>query len=150
MKKNVLILFCFFVSLYGFSQANTLIGKWKVTSVNTDEVYYNAKTDSISLKTEELKEAFKDKTEIKSFIDLLKKTYTNDRFEFDGKGVLSRTSDIAGTEKFRYKNDTKRKIIIIKNLSDDVVNDEMPYEFKDGKLYLSKSLDVLFLLEKEK
>lgn len=47
--------------------------------------------------------------------------------------------------------DSKRNIIIAdSSATDGIVNDEMPYKFKDGQLHLIMSPEMMFILEKIK
>lgn len=149
MKINFLILI-FFVCLSGFSQTNSLVGKWKAVAINNGEVYYNVATDSISIMSENIKETYNDESKIKFLVDLIKKMYANNRFEFTDIGIFKMTSGFAGTIEYRYKNDSDRNVIVTESLVEDQVNDEMPYEFKDNELYFSMTPELLFILKKEK
>jgi len=148
--KKVFLSLLVFVSLFGFSQSNSLVGKWKVIALNNSEVFYNVTTDSISIMSEDLKETYDNESKMKFLVDLIRKMYTNNSFEFTDKGVFKMTSSLAGTIEYRYKNDIGRSIIVTENLSDDGTNYEMSYKFKDSQLYLSMTPELLFILEREK
>lgn len=155
MTKIVLILFISFFTYFGFAQTNSVVGKWKVVAVDNSEVFYNAKTDSISISSEELKETYTNESEIKYLIDLIKKFYTNNHFEFDGNGIYKWEMYPAKIMEGKYEDDVKRNVIVIqgKNSFNETTTDEISYKFLDGQLYLTMNFTeppLLLILEKIK
>ncbi len=150
MKNNLILLLLFF-SCVGFSQTNSVVGKWKVVSIDNGEIYYNVKTDSISV-SQDLQDVYGNDESIKMLKDMMKKGYSF--FEFDTKGVFIMGTQF-GTIESKYTNDVQRSIIMIegKNSFNENVIDEMPYKFNDGQLHLSLTFaepPALLVLEKLK
>lgn len=151
MINKALILFLFLFSCTGFAQTNSVIGKWKVVAVDNGEVFYNAKTDSISILSEDMKEMYTDESKIKTLKELIKKLYTNNRFEFDAKNI--KWEVYGSVIESKYKTDSKKGVIVMEseNSLDEIVADEIPYQFKDGQLHLTMNFTeppASFILEK--
>ncbi|MHA3787181.1 hypothetical protein ACX0HA_03150 [Flavobacterium hauense] len=139
MSKYALILLFLLFTKVGYSQTNSLTGKWKIVMVDNGEVSYNFKTDSISILSDDLKQMYKDESKIAVLKQNVKMLYGNSVFEFS-KGELLKMELMSGfVIDAKYKNDVKRNVIIVnsKNSLNEIVVDELPYTLKEDKLYLN-------------
>jgi len=150
MIKKALILFVFLYTCFGFAQTNSVIGKCKIVAIDNGEVYYNVKTDSISIISEDLKEMYTDESQMQMLKELMKKVYTNNPIEFDENGVFKMKTGLGGTIESKYKNDAIRNVIIMesKNSLNETVIDEMPYKFINKQLHFIMAPQMSLTLEK--
>lgn len=151
MRKYIFIVFFLILARFGYSQTNSLIGKWKVVAIDNGEVYYNAKTDSVSIISEDLKEMYDDESKILLLKDNIKKLYINNQLEFQQNGVFVMET-IIGVLESNYIDEPKRGVIIheSRNSLNAIIKEEMPYKFVDGQLHFAMSPEMIFTLEKAK
>ena len=137
MKKQFVILFIV-ITLNLFSQENkSIIGKWKVIIVESEDFYLKTTNDSISL-TEKYKEFHSNKIEIENYIKMVKLAYLKNIFIFDKDGNFNQTSDLA-TFKSKYKIIENENLIEVKDtgLNGENVKFEMPYRIENEYLYIT-------------
>ena len=150
ISSTIFILF----SLSGSGQSDTsIVGVWKVISMSADGIYYNLKTDSISL-PEELKEKYPDKAAQQKLIAGLKTLLPTTRYHFERGGIFKQSIEGDIAFEGRYRSITSQKIIEIttKNSLNEEGTDKIKYILKNGLLLLSMDLDeetIDLILEKE-
>ena len=141
-------------SFIGNGQSDTSIaGVWKIISVYTDGIYYNFKTDSISL-SKENKIKYADKSEEQKLITGLKMVFPTTRYHFERNGKFKQTMDNEFMFDGTYRNIPSQKVIEIttKNSFNENVTEKVTCMIENGLLRLSmkwddERLDVV--LEKE-
>jgi len=141
-------------SFIGNGQSDTSIaGVWKIISVYTDGIYYNFKTDSISL-SKENKIKYADKSEEQKLITGLKMVFPVTRYHFERNGKFKQTMDNEFMFDGTYRNIPSQKVIEIttKNSFNENVTEKVTCMIENGLLRLSmkwddERLDVV--LEKE-
>jgi len=150
---KIIITLLFLINLTISSAQNkskNIIGKWKITSVNTGDIYLDTKTDSISI-SKEFKKVYSDSLQLESVINVAKKTYKNNFMEFNKSGIYTQKIDSVLNMNGTYEiNPSIEKINIL--LKDKVIW-EMGYELIDDKLHLSTTLygkKSEFILERVK
>lgn len=153
MKKIAILIFFLIVTINSYSQENnSLIGEWKVITIDTESFYLKTTNDSISL-TKKYKEAHTDSKEVENYIKMVRLAYLNNRFFFDKKGNFNQTSDLT-TFKSKYKIDEVKNVIKVVDtgLKGKNVNFEMPFKIIDNYLYITlieaSSKFVLIKVEK--
>jgi hypothetical protein len=142
-----------FLSSTSYSQTDTsIIGTWKIVSVKSADIYFNFKTDSISL-PDAVKNKYSDKAEQKMLIDNVSLLYRDTRFQFEKNGTFRQ---IFMGEVFNgtYRVIPAKNIIELtgKNSLNEEVTDKVKYNIKNGLLNLILDLDEEELdlqLEKE-
>jgi len=126
------------------------IGEWKVISIETNDIYYNSKTDSIKV-SKEFKKIFSDSLKLDNVLKVTKMTYSDNIYSFREDNTYSQNAksnpEIKGTYLIKPE----------KNLIDLIINEDgiltMKYEFITNQLRLSlfrfDKRTTLFVLEKE-
>ena len=150
ITSTIFLLFSFF----GNGQSDTSIaGVWKVISVYTDGIYYNFKTDSISL-SKENKIKYADKSEEQKLITSLKMVFSAARYHFERNGKFKQTMDNEFMFDGTYRYTPSQKIIEIttKNSLNENVTEKVKCIVENGLLRLSMEWDdemFDFVLDKE-
>ena len=136
-----------------YAQADTsIIGTWKIVSVKTAGIYFNFKTDSVSL-PDEVKHKYPGKAEQKKLIDNVSFLFSNTKFQFERNGNL-RQILVGEVSNGSYRVIPSQNIIELtgKNSLKEEVTDKVKYTLKNGLLNLIIDLDdeeFDLVLEKE-
>ena len=155
MKAIISSTILFLFSFSGHGQLDTsIVGVWKILSIYKDGIYYNLKTDSISL-SKENKLHYVDKSQQQKLIAGLKTVYLLTRYHFGRGGIFKLTVDGELMFDGSYRNMPQQKTIemITKNSLNEAVAEKVKYIFKNGLLCMSMEWDdemVDLVLEREK
>ncbi|TDO26769.1 hypothetical protein [Sediminibacterium goheungense] len=143
MKKLAVLCLCVLFTLTANSQCDTMIlGKWKVISVKTSELYFNLKTDSSFIESDAIKN-YPD-TNRQMIIELNKMSWGNIRFEFKKGNQLTMQfmeGVVDDNMKFCFNDNKKLISITSKNsLGEDKTDDWSAY-MKEGQLHMTIQFD---------
>ena len=108
----ILLFSCSYFSSIGQISIDELNGRWEISSMSDNEMYYNFKKDSLSLKSPELFAATENQlliTNIKQSLSVLK----NLSYTFQKQGILE-ILDIDSTKRFHFHIDSKDNNTILK------------------------------------
>ena len=152
MKPISLLVFVLLSSVIYGQKDTSIIGKWKLVSIESDGIYYNFKRDSISL-SHENKMNYSDSAGIKQLGDRMKSVYSAIRFHFDNDNVFKQSMMGITIDEGSYRTIASKNIVEIttkNSLNEDVI-ENAKYYFENGLLHLSmKWEDQLFNLVLEK
>lgn len=136
--KNKILITVLILSSFLFSciqEKNiSLIGKWKIISIDSGDFYINTKTDSIFI-SKKTKTIFKDSLELNNMINIAKKTYTDNTIDFNINGNYLQKNESVVSMSGTYKINTLDKKISVTTKDD--INFEMDYRVSDSILYLT-------------
>lgn len=138
MRTIVAFIFLLTISSSIHAQTDTsIIGVWKIVSIEMDGVYYNFKKDSISI-SEEKKELYTDEAKKKHLSGRIQMVFSVTEFHFEKNGILKqKMMGEIFTE--TYKINTSQAVIeiISKNSLNEDVTDKIKYDLKNGLLSLT-------------
>ena len=110
MKKIVLFVFAVLISSISRAQIDTsIIGSWKIVSIEMAGIYYNLKKDSISLPAE-TRSKYADETELKKLKNNIKMLFSDTKYRFE-KGGTFQQSMMGGTFNGSYSINSSQNII---------------------------------------
>lgn len=139
--KNIIALFITILTLTSaHAQKSNLVGTWKTLSVDTGQIYINAKTDSVSV-SPELKKSKRTAVGLQDAIAGVRVSYSHMHFVFGKDGsfqqYLTERMDVAPLFTGTYA--VKGDIITIKakNRTDNEITKEMPFRIVNSKLHLT-------------
>ena len=138
MKKAHLIILFFLLAINSYSQENnSIIGEWKVISVQSENFYLKTTNDSISL-SKKYTETHTSQAEVENYIKMIKLAYLKNKFFFDKNGNFNQTSDLA-TFKSKYKINEDKNLIEVKDtgLKNENIKFEMPFKIQKNYLYIT-------------
>lgn len=150
--KYIFKIFFLFIYISSFSQEKNsfLVGKWKMISIETHLLSYNAITDSLSYSEDfkkmipELLRKYKDKyKDIDAINAYHKKQNSNNYFFFKEDGSYIRIINNKIRIEGKYKVKPSKQIIEIrfKSSRNKIEKSEMKYSVKDDYLYLTLTFD---------
>jgi len=149
MKLNLTLLFLINLAIsHAQIKHSSVIGQWKLISVDSGDFFLNTKTDSISF-SKEFNELYTDSLKLKNFINVAKLTYNNYVMEFSENGDYTQNNypEIKMVGKYKLIPSDSKIIVLLK----DNVNWEMKYEIIESNLHLTTTLydkKTEFVLEK--
>ena len=124
--RQFLIVILLLSAYISFGQEHIIKGNWKVISVKTNNFYYNATHDSISISRANASSKFNKET--------LKKTYSNYKFFFN-QGKLNQSIDDSVVAEFRYEFDQPQEIKL-SDLNIDYLSFHINYSLLNNQLHL--------------
>lgn len=143
MKQLAVLCFCIFLSAIAKSQCDTVIlGKWKVVSVKTSEVYFNLKTDSSFIEPDAIRN-YPD-TNRQMIIEMNKMAWSNMRFDFkEGNQLIMQFMEgvILDSLRFCFNNNKKLLSTTSKNSFGEDKTDEWLAYLKEGQLHMTIQFD---------
>jgi hypothetical protein len=147
---RLLILLGLLFNHLSYAQNKTVLeGKWKIISVQGDDMYLNFKTDSIALYGEF--EGKVDKSQAKLFIEPIKASFGECFYLFGSKGRLEiiHNNQLDGTGTYLVD---KRKSTITTTVTRNglIVHEKMAFTVKDKLLHLVINYESEFKLTLEK
>lgn len=136
MKLKLIITFYFCFSYFLFAQNKSLVGDWKVFSVDNGEFYWNIETDSISMNND-LKLIYGDSIKMVKFKEITKGLYFDMSLIFNDSGKFTQNAPFAKFE-FDYEVDELNDTIIVtsNDSNDKIETKELPFRLKNDILYI--------------
>ena len=134
--KAVLFQFAVLISSIGRGQADTsIIGKWKIVSVEMAGIYYNFERDSVSLSND-----VKSRTDEfiqEQIVSTVRMVHSDTEFHFEKNGIF-KFRLMGNMTPGSYKIDTSQNVIEMtsKNSLNEEVADKVKYNLKKGPLSL--------------
>ena len=141
MKAIISSIILFLFSFSGNGQVDTsIVGVWKIVSIEMAGIHYNFKKDSISV-SDEIK-PLTDDAKKEQVVGLFKMVYASTEFHFEKNGILRQKlmgEIILGS----YKIDTLQSVIEMtsKNSLNEDATQKVKYNLKKGLLYLFMDLE---------
>ena len=138
IMKYLLIIFLLIISTFSRAQKNSLVGEWKIVSIDNGEIFYNVKNDSISVSPEFTEEDL-DMSQLAHLKKITRITYGNTMFSFDAEGNFSWVFMHGVATKSKYEIDERKQSIKLTGKNDlgQAIVDEFPYKLKNGLLYFT-------------
>ena len=137
MRKNHLSIFFFLSVIIGYSQKNnSIIGEWKVITVESENFYLKTTNNPISL-SKKYTENHTNQAEVQNYTEKIKLAYLNNIFFFDKYGNFNQTSDLA-VFKSKYKINYAKSLIEVKDtgLKGENISFEMPFKIEKNILFI--------------
>lgn len=138
--KHLLTLFIILTLTSAYSQKSNLVGTWKTLSVDTGQIFINAKTDSVSV-SPELKKSKRTAVGLQDAIAGVRVSYSYMHFVFGKDGsfqqYLTERMDVAPlfTGTYTIKGDSIT--INVKNRAGNELTKKMPFRIVNSKLHLT-------------
>lgn len=161
MLKKTTLITALFISIFSFSQdKKSIIGEWKVVSIDNGEVYLNTKTDSVST-TPEFDKKYSNRVIHQDAIAEIRGFSSKNEFVFTENGEFQlymnskrNTKYLDGDYEFTSDNKLNLKV---KGRTGKEMQKELEFEFIDNLLlvkfkYLAtrKNKPTEYLLERKK
>lgn len=130
----------------------SIIGKWKIVSIDNGEIYYNFQKDSLLISPEFSKTNL-DSMETIQIKSTVKQVYGNTKFSFDKNGNYKWQCIPFFEAIGKFSVDEKKQTIKMdgENSLREIITDEFPYQIKNNQLEITISFSVppgKYLLEK--